>query len=183
MKRDKNYFESVSCSVLSSCLQLYGLGASRLLYPWNPPGRNTRVGCHSLLQGIFPPTQGSNPCLLCSLPGSSIHGILQARIQEWLAISCSRVSSRPRLSNPRLLCFLHQQADSLPLCHLKVQVTSLSRVQLFATPWTAAHQASPSMGFSRQENWSGLPFPSPGESSRPRDRTQVSRIGGRRFNL
>ena len=54
MKRDKNYFESVSCSVLSSCLQLYGLGASRLLYPWNPPGRNTRVGCHSLLQGIFP---------------------------------------------------------------------------------------------------------------------------------
>ena len=39
---------------------------------------------------------------------------------------------------------------------------SLSHVQLFATPWTVAHQAPPSMGFSRQEYWSGLPFPSPG---------------------
>ena len=38
---------------------------------------------------------------------------------------------------------------------------SLSRVRLFATPWTVAHQAPPSMGFSRQEYWSGLPFPSP----------------------
>ena len=48
------------------------------------------------------------------------------------------------------------------LYRLKVKVKSLSRVQLFATPWTLAHQASPSMGFSRQEYWSGLPFPSPG---------------------
>ena len=45
---------------------------------------------------------------------------------------------------------------------LKVKVKSLSRVRLFATPWTVAYQASPSMGFSRQEYWSGLPFPSPG---------------------
>ena len=44
----------------------------------------------------------------------------------------------------------------------KVKVKSLSRVQLFATPWTVAHQAPLSMGFSRQEYWSGLPFPSPG---------------------
>ena len=50
-------------------------------------------------------------------------------------------------------------------------------------PWTVAHQAPLSMGFSRQEYWSGLPFPSPGESSQPRDRTQVSRIVGRYFNL
>ena len=40
-------------------------------------------------------------------------------------------------------------------------VQSLSRVQLFATPWTEAHQAPPSMGFSRQEYWSGVPLPSP----------------------
>ena len=40
---------------------------------------------------------------------------------------------------------------------------SLSRVQLFATPWIVAHQAPPSMGFSRQEYWSGLSFPSPGD--------------------
>ena len=43
----------------------------------------------------------------------------------------------------------------------KVKVKSLGRVQLFATPWTVAHQAPPSMGFSRQEYWSGLPYPSP----------------------
>ena len=44
---------------------------------------------------------------------------------------------------------------------------SLSRVQLFATPWTVAHQAPPSMEFSRQEYWSGLPFPSPGDLPDP----------------
>ena len=45
---------------------------------------------------------------------------------------------------------------------------SLSHVWLFATPWTVAYQASPSMGFSRQEYWSGLPFPSPGDLLNPR---------------
>ena len=44
---------------------------------------------------------------------------------------------------------------------------SLSRVRLFATPWTVAYQASQSMGFSRQEYWSGLPFPSPGHLPDP----------------
>ena len=44
---------------------------------------------------------------------------------------------------------------------MKVKVKSLSRVQLFATPWTVAHQAPPSMGFSGREYWSELPFPSP----------------------
>ena len=39
----------------------------------------------------------------------------------------------------------------------------LSRVRLFATPWTVAYQSPPSMGFSRQQYWSGLPFPSPGD--------------------
>ena len=53
----------------------------------------------------------------------------------------------------------------LPLT--KVKVKSLSRVRLFATPWTVAHQAPPSMGFSRQEYWSGLPFPSPGDLPNP----------------
>ena len=45
----------------------------------------------------------------------------------------------------------------------KVKVKSPCRVQLFATPWTVAHQVPPSMGFSRQEYWSELPFPSPGD--------------------
>ena len=48
-----------------------------------------------------------------------------------------------------------------------MKVKSLSRVRLFATPWTAAYQAPPSMGFSRQEYWSGLPFPSPGDLTDP----------------
>ena len=47
-----------------------------------------------------------------------------------------------------------------------MKVKSLSRVRLFATPWTAAHQAPPSMGFSRQEYWSGVPLPSPKRSNR-----------------
>ena len=57
---------------------------------------------------------------------------------------------------------------------------TLSRVRLFATPWTIAHQ---SMGFSRQEYWSGLPFPSPGESSQSRDWIWVSHIAGRFFTI
>ena len=51
----------------------------------------------------------------------------------------------------------------MKLGNFKVKVKSLSRVRLFVTPWTAAYQAPPSMGFSRQECWSGLPFPSPGD--------------------
>ena len=47
------------------------------------------------------------------------------------------------------------------LCQKRKKVKSLSCVQLFPTPWTIAYQAPPSMGFSRQEYWSGLPFPSP----------------------
>ena len=51
-----------------------------------------------------------------------------------------------------------------------------SHVQLFTTPWSAAHQTPLSKGFPRQEYWTGLPFPSPGESSWSRDRTRVSCI-------
>ena len=68
--------------------------------------------------------------------GSPIPGILQARTLEWVAISFSNSGK------------------------WKVKVKSLSLVQLVATPWTAAHQAPPSMGFSRQEYWSGVPLPS-----------------------
>ena len=50
---------------------------------------------------------------------------------------------------------------------VKVKVKLLSRVQLFATPWTVAYQAYPSAGFSRKEYWSGLPFPSPGDLPDP----------------
>ena len=72
-----------------------------------------------------------------SPPGSPIPGILQARTLEWVAISFSNAWK------------------------WKVKGKLLSHVLLFATPWTAAHESPPSMGFSRQEYWSGVPLPSP----------------------
>ena len=63
------------------------------------------------------------------------------------------------------------------------KVKSLSYVRFFATSWTVAYQAPLSMGFSRQEYWSGLPFSFSRGSSRPRDRTRVSRIPGRCLKL
>ena len=54
-------------SVMSDSLQPHGLKTTRFLCPWDFPGKNIRVGCHLLLQGIFP-TPGSNPCLLSLLP-------------------------------------------------------------------------------------------------------------------
>ena len=74
-----------------------------------------------------------------SPPGSAVPGILQARTLEWVAISFSSAWK------------------------WKVKVKSLSRVRLFVTPWTAAHQAPLPMGFSRQEYWGGVPLPSPWE--------------------
>ena len=70
-----------------------------------------------------------------SPPGPLVPGILQARTLGWVAISFSNAWK------------------------WKVKVKSLRRVWLFATPWTAAHQAPPPMGFSRQEYWSGVPSP------------------------
>ena len=72
-----------------------------------------------------------------SPPGSPIPGILQARTLKWVAISFSNAWK------------------------WKVKVKSLSRVWLLATPWTAAYQAPLSMGFFRQEYWSGVPLPFP----------------------
>ena len=60
---------------------------------------------------------------------------------------------------------------------------SLSRVRLSVTPWTTAYQVPPSMGFSRQEYWSELPFPSPGDLPNPGIKTRASRIVGRCFTV
>ena len=71
-----------------------------------------------------------------------------------------KIEGRSRRGQQRMR-WLDGITDSMNM--VKVKVKSLSRVRLFATPWTVAYQASPSMGFSRQEYWSGLPFPSPGD--------------------
>ena len=102
---------------------------------------------------IFPPKEAAaakslQSCLiLCDpidgrLPGSPIPGILQTWTLEWVAISFSNALK------------------------WKVKRKSLSRVRLFMTPWAAANQAHPSMGFSRREYWSGVPSPSPPKEAR-----------------
>ena len=149
----------------------------------------------------------------CSPPGFSVHGISQARILEWVAMSFSRGSSQPRdriciscisrgilyhwatwkpLESLAAAAAAKSIQSCLTLCDpidssppgspvpgilqartlewvtisfsnawkWKVKVKSLSRVQLLATPWTAAYKAPLSMGFSRQEYWSGVPLPS-----------------------
>ena len=60
-----------------------------------------------------------------------------------------------------------ESEEELKSLLMKVKVKLFSRIRLFATPWSVAYQASPSMGFSRQEYWSGLPFPSPGDLPDP----------------
>ena len=69
------------------------------------------------------------------------------------------------------------------ITHKSMKVKLLSRVQLFATPWTVAHQVPPSMGSSSQEYWSGLPFPFPGDLPNPGIEPRSSHIAGRCFNL
>ena len=131
-------------SVVSDSERPHGLEPTRLLRPWDFPGKSTGVGCHCLLRVIcltFPQSSHfkgvlclvAQSCLtLCdpidgSPSGSTVPGILQARTLEWVAISFSNAWK------------------------WKVKVKSISHVRLLVTPWTAAYQAPPFMGFSRQE--------------------------------
>ena len=137
----------------------------------------------------------SSPILWDSMdyspPGSSVQGIFQERILEQVAVSFSRGSSWPRdqtwvpESSAMAGGFFTSVPPRKPRGEMEwdklgdrdwriytekektVKVKSLSPVRLFATPWTVAHQAPPSMGFSRQEYWSGLPFPSPEDLPNP----------------
>ena len=102
----------------------------------------------------------------CSLSGSSVHGIFQAIVLEWIAISFSRGSSRPR-DQTQVSHIVDRRFTVWATREVLMKVKSLSHVQLFATPWTVAYQAPLSMGFSRQEYWSGLPFSSPGDLPNP----------------
>ena len=125
----------------------------------------------------------SHVWLTCSPPGSSLHGIFQAKVLEWAAIAfsnawkwkvkskslsrvrlCATPGSPPGSPIPGIL-----QARTLEWAAIafsnawkwKAQVKSLSHVRLLTTPWIAAHQALLSMGFSRQEYLSRVPLPSP----------------------
>ena len=114
--------------------------------------QNTPNSTHSKCKAAAAKSLQSCPTLCDPIDGSPsgfpIPGILQARTLEWVAISFSNAWK------------------------WKVEVKSLSRIRLPVTPWTAAHQAPPSMGFSRQEYWSGVPLPSlPNARSPPQIRT------------
>ena len=116
----------------------------RLLCPWDSPGKNTGMGCHFLLQCMKVKSESEVSQFYltvcdptdCSLPGSSVHGIFQARLLEWGAIVFSNAWK------------------------WKVKVKLLSHVRLLVTPWTAAYQAPPSMGFfqARVLEWGAIAF-------------------------
>ena len=150
---------ALSCPTLCDSMEL-----TKLLCPWDSPGKNTGVGCYSILQGIFP-TQGSNPGLLhcrqilCHLSyrgGPKIHYFKVSFALTYFHVSRDNIDKEIL----DLYCFLVLLSIKQPLKWSEVK--SLSHVRLFVTPWTVAYQAALSMGFSRQEYWSGLPFPSPG---------------------
>jgi len=178
---------------MSDSVQPHRWQPTRLYHPWDSPGKNTGVGCHFLLQcrKVKSESEVTQSCptlsdpMDCSLPGSSVHGIFQARVLEWGAIAFSDLKLRakshqlcptlcdpidgspPGSTIPGIL-----QARTLEWVAIsfsnawkwKVKVKLLSRARLLATPWTATCQAPPSMGFSRQEYWSGVPLLSPGSS-------------------
>ena len=114
-------------------LQLHGLYPARLLYSWDSAGKNTGVGCHSLLLGIFS---------------------TRDQTRDQINPPALKVDSLP--SEPP------GKAHNLQIAAM-FTLLMLSPVHLFATLWTVAHQASLSMEFSRQEYWCGLPFLTPGD--------------------
>ena len=126
-------------TIIPACLHSLHLG-EKAPRSWDQEGKRVIVALNVHAAAAAKSLQSCRT--LCnptddSPPGSPVPGILQARTLEWVAISLSKAWK------------------------WKVKVKSLRRVLLLATPWTAAHQALPSMGFSRQEYWSGLPSPSP----------------------
>ena len=110
-------------------------------FPWINLSFHNLAWCFLLLMLCYAKSLQSCPTLCNPIdgspPGSPVPGILQARTLEWAAISFSNAWK------------------------WKVKVKSLSRVRFLATPWIAAYQAPPSVGFSKQEYWSGVPLPSP----------------------
>ena len=113
----------------------------------------------------------------CSLPGSSVHGISQARILEWVAISFSRGSSCPRdltLASCTAGALSHCRQSLTDWATREAQYDYYSHVLvkdqlclILWDPWTVAHQAPLFMEFSRQEHWSGLPFLPSGDLPNP----------------
>ena len=133
-----------------------------LLCLWDFPGKSTGMGCHFLLQGIFL-TQGSNPGLLhCrqTLYPLSHQGSPRSYIATKSLQSCPTLV-RPHRESPVPGILQARTLECVAISLWKEKGKSLSRVRLLATPCTAAYQAPLSVGFSKQEYWSGVPLLSP----------------------
>ena len=145
----------LSHSIVSYSLWLPGLQPPRLLCPWDFPGKNTELGCHFLLQGIFQ-TQGSDPHLL------SWRRIPYPLSHQGSPILVTAFYQTCLLSHITFLSFALVTLSSF----LK-EGKSESHSVVSTTPWTATafSKAFLSVEFSRQEYWSELSFPSPGESN------------------
>ena len=151
-----------ACGLSSSCgsgalehsLNSCGTQASLLQGMWGLPRWGLKSVSPALAGGFFTTEPPGKPLQVLSC----------------LIFKTRTLNNLPK--NYQLVCRQAQIQTQINLIlkpyKVKVKVKSLSRVQLFATPWTVAHQAPPSMGFSRQEYWSGLPFPSPGDLLEPR---------------
>ena len=138
-----------SRSVVSDSSRPHGLQPTRLLHSWDFPGKSTGVGCHCLLRNCHEffvsyevPYTGTS-----YMPSHHWHHLSYVTwviaFQKLLIVTCEWIT------HWRVVVF--------------VVARSLRCLWFFATPWTVPHQAPPSMGFSRQEYWSGLPWPSPGD--------------------
>ena len=129
--------------------------------------KSTGVGSLSLLQWIFPTQESDWGLLHCrrTLCQLSYQGSLtkQAGASSCFVIVWHWVDSGWDV----IFSILRQSLRAMVERKVSEWAKSLSRVRLFATPWTVTYQASPSMVFSRQEYWNGLPFPSPGDLPDP----------------
>ena len=146
---------------MSNSVQPHRQQPTRLPRPWDSPGKNTGVGCHFLLQcmKVRDESEVAQSCptlrdpMDCSLPGSSIHGIFLVKVLEWGAIAFSDKLSHTCLKTTDMcVCVC--------VCVCVCEISGFSHVWLCRT---AAHQAPLSVEFSRQEYWSGLPCPLPGD--------------------
>ena len=129
----------------------------RLPRPWDSPGKNTGVSCHFLLQ-----------CMKVKMKVKSL-SCVQLLATPWTAAyqapprgDCKRYCGRCLPSSGETTK-IRESKCSRNYTHPKKKVKSLSSVWLFVTQWTVAYRAPPSMEFSRQEHWSGLPFLPPGD--------------------
>ena len=145
----------ISCSVVSDSLWPYALLPARLLYSWDFPGKNAKVGCHFLFQWISP-TQDQTRVACISCTGRQI-------LYCWTTRNLS-------IENRLLTFYVSGYVPWTIYMWIMVLVCVLnhfSLVQLFATLWAVACHAPLSMGFSRQKYWSGLPCPLPGDILEP----------------